>query len=59
VPQIVYCGPFDAVDVPACGIAELVPGKPVEVSKDAAAALLAQPENWQPAPSARSAAKEG
>lgn len=50
MPQIVYCGPFDEVYVPAFGLAEIKPGVPVDVSDDAAASLLEQADNWQPAP---------
>lgn len=49
VPQIVYVGPFDEVDVPAHRLGGIKPGEPVEVSDEAAAALLAQADNWQPA----------
>jgi hypothetical protein len=63
VPQIVYCGPYDLVDVPAFRLAGVAPGVPIEVSDEAAASLLAQPDNWQPAdakaPAKATAVKEG
>ena len=49
MPQIVYCGPYDQVDVPAFRLAGVAPGVPIEVSDEAAASLLAQPDNWQAA----------
>ncbi len=52
MPQVVYCGPFDVVDVPAHRIAGARPGEPIEVSDEAAADLLAQAANWQPAKAA-------
>lgn len=59
MPQIVYCGPFDEVYVPAFGLAAIKPGEPVEVSDDAAASLLEQHEAWAPKGSdaAKAAAK--
>lgn len=48
MPQIVYVGPFDEVDVPAYRV-RATPGVPVEVSDEAAASLLEQADNWQPA----------
>ena len=47
--QVVYCGPFDEVDVPALRLAGVRPGVPVEVSAEAAEQLFAQPECWRPA----------
>lgn len=48
MPQLVYCGPYDEVIVPAYHLAGVKPGVPVEVSDEAAAALLAQSDIWQP-----------
>jgi hypothetical protein len=50
VPKIVYIGPFDEVDVPAYRL-RAKPEEPVEVSDEAAEALLSQPENWKAASS--------
>ena len=58
MPQIVYCGPYDEVDVPAHRLRALA-GEPVDVSDEAAASLLEQPDNWAAAGSdaAKAAAK--
>ena len=58
MPQLVYVGPFDVVDVPAFRIGGLRRGVPVEVSEDAARSLLAQPDNWQAADVAAPVAAE-
>lgn len=49
MPALVYVGPFDAVDV-ALLRATVRPGEPFEVTDAQAAALLDQPDNFQPAP---------
>lgn len=58
MPQVVYCGPIDEVDLPALNL-RAKPGQPVEVSGEAAESLLAQVDNWAPAgsPAAKAAAK--
>lgn len=53
MPQVVYCGPHDEVDVPALRL-RAKPGAPIEVSDDAAASLLDQPANWQPVKAGKS-----
>lgn len=58
MPQVVYCGPIDEVDLPALNL-RAKPGQPVEVSDEAAESLLAQADNWAPvgSPAAKAAAK--
>lgn len=48
MPKILYIGPFDEVDVPAFRL-RAEPGTPVDVSDEAAEALLAQTDNWKAA----------
>jgi hypothetical protein len=58
VPQtVVYCGPFDQVDLPTLSL-RAKPGEEIEVSDEAAESLLAQLDNWAEAgsPSAKAAA---
>lgn len=59
MPQIVYVGPFDRVNVPAFRLGDVVPGEPVEVTAEQAASLLEQVGNWaEPgSPAAKAAAK--
>jgi hypothetical protein len=45
MPRITYTGPFDEVDVPAFRLL-VKQGETVEVSEDAAVALLEQSDNW-------------
>ena len=55
MPQIVYVGPIDEVDIPALRL-RAQRGVPVEVSDDASALLLlAQPDNWEPVKAGKSA----
>ena len=57
MPQIVYCGPLDEVDVPALRL-RATPGRPVVVTEAEAESLLAQLDNWaEPgSPAAKAAA---
>ena len=50
--DLIYVGPYGPVTVPLPNGEEIaaVPGEPVTFPADVAEALLAQPDNWQPAP---------
>lgn len=45
MPRIVYVGPIDEVDIPLVG-RSVKRGEPFDVSEDAAARLLEQPDNF-------------
>ena len=57
VPQIVYVGPLDQVDVPLYQI-RVTAGEPVDVSAEQAADLLRQIGNWAPVTPAPTKTKE-
>ena len=54
-----YVGPCrDGVEIGATGQV-VAPGETVDVPDDLGAALLEQPDNWQPAKPAKTSPKEG
>jgi hypothetical protein len=56
--RVTYSGPFAAVDMNLGGVILTVrQGETVEVDAEEAAALLEQPDNWQPAAAGRSRGK--
>jgi len=48
--RVTYVGPYAEVEIPRAG-RTCRRGESVEVAADMAGALLAQPDNWQPASS--------
>lgn len=51
--QIIYQGPFNAVEVPDAGLVA-VNGEPIEVSTELGKKLLEQESNWAKAPLSKS-----
>lgn len=47
--QLIYQGPFDAVEIPALNDLVAVNGETVEILDDIAAQLLDQGDNWRKA----------